>query len=127
MITDELHKRIMDGEKSALVEFGYLMIQEALKSLPLANEFIMKQSAVLHEKSRKFYDENKDLVNYKPEVAEVIQKIEASNPGRDLDVVLKEAGEKTRSMLRQKQQMGGASSSVATRDLGDLDKSLGEL
>jgi len=75
-------------------------VQEALKLLPLINENIIKQAAVLHESSNKFYKNNPDLVEHKPMVAKLIETYEGQNPGRPLDEVLNLAAVEARKNLK---------------------------
>lgn len=122
MINNELHEKLVSGSKDAFEQLIQLAVQEALKMLPIVNENIIKQSAVLHKASEQFYQNNPDLVDHKPMVASVIERLESDAPGTGFDEILKKAGPEVRKAI-------GASSSASTtkRRIDELDDVVGKL
>jgi len=104
----------------------HIAVQEALKVLPIVNENLVRRSAVLHKKSEEFYTSNQDLLEHKPVVAQVIERIESENPGLSFDEVLKRAAPEARTAIGaevgiQKKTFG------PTKNLQNLDDVVGKL
>ena len=126
MISDELFERLKNGERSAFDELVNVAAQEALRSLPLINENIIKRSAVLHEMSRKFYEDNKDLEAHKDMVAKVIERIEGQNPGMDFDKILLKAAPMAREAIKAEEKIL-TSSVTKSSSLKSMDDIIGKL
>lgn len=126
MINEDLARRIGEGDASAITELMHLTIQETLKALPIINENLVKRSAFLQQKSIEFYEQNPELAKHKPLVAEVIQRIEAQNPGMDFEDILKHAKVDTKKTLdlRTKTVQDGG---VGSNNLKKLDDVVGML
>lgn len=123
MISDELHKRLVAGDKAAFDQLVQLAVQEALKMLPIVNENIIKQSAVLHKASEQFYQNNPDLADHKPMVASVIERLESDAPGTNFDEILRRAAPEARDAI---QAQNGAAGTTKNR-LSKLDDMVGSL
>lgn len=126
MISEDLARRIGAGEVSAITELMHLTIQETLKALPIINENLVKRSAFLQQKSIEFYEQNPELVQHKPVVADVIQRIEAENPGMDFENILSRAKVDTKKALELKGKIS-ANGGVGGNNLKNLDDVVGIL
>lgn len=100
MITAKLLKRLENNELRAFEELIQIAVQEALKQLPMVNEYIMKNTAALHKISTKFYDENPDLLNHKKEVASVIEGLENKHPGMNFEDMIKQVPTEVKRRLK---------------------------
>ena len=122
MISDELHDRLKHGDKDAYDELVQLAVQEALRILPIVNENIIKQSAVLHDKSKQFYVDNPELTQNKKLVAGVIERIEGENPGLAFEDILKKAAPEAKSAMASMSQVD-----PKKRRIAELDDVVGSL
>lgn len=111
--------------ESTLNELAQQIIQEALKSLPLVNENIIKRSGALHKMSEDFYRKNPDLLEHKPTVASIIEQVESENPGISFDKLLDKAGARSREFLKLNDNFKRSKPEKST--LHDLDISIGQL
>lgn len=126
LVTEQLFERLKLGEREAFEDLVHLAVQEALKSLPLVVDNITKQAAVLRTSSEKFYADNPSLRDHKKLVAQVLEQVEAENPGISYKTLL----EKTKPRVYQALQ----SSATATKSVNpeklklfDLDHSINKL
>ena len=74
-------------------------VEEALRVLPMVQAHITSQVSYLKKLSDNFYDANKDLNAHRPIVSQVIETLEASNPGISYEKVLKLAAPKARERI----------------------------
>ena len=110
-----------------LEELIQIILQEALKMLPLVNENLIKRSAVLHKLSEEFYSKNSDLAPHKPIVAQAIEKLEGKNPGMGFEKLLAQAGIDARETIGLTKTFSSNGVIPTKRNLEQLDLSIGEL
>jgi hypothetical protein len=125
MIDESLVARMQKGELSAYEEFANFIIQESMKTLPLVNENLIRRSATMHETSKKFYEENKDLVQHKKLVGEIMEQVEHENPGASFEKILSRVAGRSREVLKGTRTLGNAE--PRRNRLSDLDDTIGEL
>ena len=85
--------------------FIKLCVEESLKAIPQVITHLANQTAYLKQLSDDFYSNNKDLVEHKKLVAQVIEKIEAENPGKSYKEILSLAAPRAKHLLSIKGQM----------------------
>lgn len=100
MIKQELLESLQRGEKHGFENLVQLAVQEALRMLPIINENIIRQSAVIHKASSEFYEKNPELVPHKKMVAEVIERIESEEPGLGFDQILRRAAPEAKKLTQ---------------------------
>lgn len=122
MISEELIKELLAGDKAAWDTFSQKLVQESLRMLPLINDNIVKQAALLHESSTQFYKDNGELVGHKQLVAETIEVIESENPGMAYDELLEKVAPRVKSILKISD-----APKAAAKHLDDLDLTIGKL
>lgn len=124
MISKELMEKMLAGDKEAWDAHSQLLIQEALRMLPLINDNIVKQAALLHESSTKFYKDNPGMVGHKQLVAETIEVVESENPGMGYDELLEKVAPRVNTILQLEQK---PAKPARTNTLNDLDQAIGAL
>jgi hypothetical protein len=120
---NELGKLTYNQFKMYTTRLVKLCVEESLKALPSVITHLANHADYMKNLSNKFYNENKDLNNYRRLVSNIIQHVEANNPGRSYEDVLEEAKEKSRkviSMLKLKEDKD-------PRDLANFDSILRNL
>lgn len=76
-----------------------LSVEESLKALPHVMTHLAKQIDYLKKLSVKFYQDNKDLANHRPFVAQVIEQVESENSGKPYEEILDMAARRAREAL----------------------------
>jgi len=99
-------------------------VEESLRALPAVMTHIGSQVAYLKGLSDNFYDANKDLNAHRPIVAQVMETIEAENPGLSYEQVIKQAGPIARSRVLTLQKAGQGTGEVGPRKLSLVDERL---
>lgn len=133
--TKQLVEKIKDGTIDAgdLDRVFYrahrVTVEHALRILPGTIDYIMKQSMVLKKLSEEFYRNNSDLVNEKGLVAQLVEKVEADNPGLGYDKVLDQVEKLAKRRMGELKELKKHTKGVKKGkfDLDDLDTRLGEL
>lgn len=119
MISENLHQRLVNGDKSAFDELIACAVQEALKALPGVIKRLTSEATVLQTQARKFYEDNPDLVKHKQLVQKLIEKEEGSNPGIAFNKLLAQALPKIRERIVLKTSLKEIS--PFKPELSDLD------
>lgn len=83
-----------------LQKFKHKCVEETLKVLPSVINHLIKSAGTMTELSKKFYEENKDLVGHKKEVAQVIERFEELHPDKNFSQMMKEIGPLVREQLK---------------------------
>lgn len=103
-----------------------LSVEESLKALPHVMAHLSKQTDYLRSLSAKFYADNKDLINHKPLVAQIIEQVEAENPGSLYEKILEISATRAREAIARMSK--GAPFEGAKNDLiKHIDSKLKEL
>lgn len=100
LIDDDLWRGLQTMERGAFEHLAMLMVEEALKALPIVNENIARKALALRSASEEFYKEHPDLVGNKALVASVIERLEAENPGLAYDKLLKLAAPEAKRLAK---------------------------
>jgi hypothetical protein len=110
---EEIDKIIEDAINKA--------VETALMSLPLVVRNLVGSAVRTQDLAKKFYEDNKDLSTNRPFVASVIEQVEADNPGKPYEDVLKLAAIESRRRMSIKDNL---SLDVKRPSLTDLDESV---
>ena len=123
--TAELVEKIKDGS----IEAGDLdrvfyraeraAIEHTMRLLPDTIDYLIKQTMLLRNLSEEFYKNNSDLVNEKGLVKQLLEKVEADNPGMPYDKILDQVSHVARTRLKDLEQ--AKRDSKGKLDIRDLD------
>lgn len=133
--TKELVEKIKDGTIDAgdldkvFYQAHLVTVEHALRILPNAVDYLMKQTMTLKKLSQEFYDKNPDLVKEKGLVAQLVEKVEADNPGLGYDKVLDQVEKLARTRMGELRNLRRVphGKQKGKLSLADLDTRLGEL
>ena len=98
-------------------------VEELLVILPSIIGNLIKTTAETERTVREFYEQHRDLLPYKMDVARMVEKHEAANPGKPLAEIMHAAADDVRRM----HAMGRSMHSTALPALTAMDTSLGAL
>lgn len=107
-------------EKSERDEIVGEAVEAVLRLLPNIITHLISQASVMHTLKTKFYEDNKDLVEHKDIVAQVIEQLEVSSPGEKLENLISKVGPETRRRLKEVQSFR----SQGRLSLKELDSNL---
>jgi len=85
----ELFEDICNRVKDSAVEAALLVLPGVVTNL-------IKASSALHAKVTEYYSKNKDLLDHKAELAAELSKMQAQDPGGDIDEHLRRAAKSVR-------------------------------
>jgi len=123
----ELAKKINNKDVTSedLEQMHQRIIEHALKALPGAVDYLMKQSHTLKKTSEEFYEKNPRLTKHRQMVAQLVEQTEAKNPGRSYREILSEVETEAKRRLDDLE----LADKTAGRKLNvrDLDERLGNL
>jgi len=122
-------KEIVDKIRAGTLEEGDLneifyraeksAIEHTMKLLPDTIDYLIKQSLLLKNLSEEFYKNNSDLVNEKGLVKQLLEKVEADNPGMPYDKILDQVSNVARTRLKDLEH--ARRDSKGKLDIRDLD------
>jgi hypothetical protein len=108
-----------------LERFLKTCVEETLKALPGSINHLIKSATTMQALSKKFYDDNPDLVERKEVVAKIMEKVEGEHPEMGLKSILNETGLRARQSLMAKE---GFNMDLSGRPKGEaLDAGFGDL
>lgn len=108
-ISDELWRRMKDGERAAVDEFANQIIEECLRVAPQVMQTMAKNAAAMYQLSQDFYKENPELTEHKPLVIQTINQVEEENPGMPYNKVVGKARNRVFKALREMGDGGSCS------------------
>jgi hypothetical protein len=123
--TADLVEKIKDGsiEAGDLDRVFYrahkVTIEHTMKILPDTIDYLIKQTMLLRNLSEEFYKNNSDLVNEKGLVKQLLEKVEADNPGMPYDKILDQVSNVARTRLKDLEHANR--DSKGKLDIRDLD------
>jgi len=118
----ELVSQLAKGDYEAWADLKQLVIQEAIKMLPMINSVVAKKAVGLAQASKEFYERHPDLQDKKELVTKTMQQLEADKPGLSFDELLNET-----ASLASKGSAGIPVNANPPRKLDELDLAVGKL
>lgn len=82
-----------------LQKLQHQTMENILKSLPFVVRSMVVSSSKRQELANKFYEMNKDLAENKSFFAEVMEQVEAKNPGDSFEIIMEKAAREARRRL----------------------------
>jgi hypothetical protein len=95
-----INKAVKTGIDIALKTIPQHSVKQTLLAIPQVIQAQIKQQSYIDSMVNTFYQENEDLVSVKYTVGQVAESIAAEHPEYGIEQLFKEAGEKTRQILK---------------------------
>lgn len=128
---DDLQLILAGGEKAVehlnkiLFKVAQRAVEDTLRSLPAIINNLTMQAATIQKLGEDFYKSNSEFTKHKDLVGQTIELIEAENPGKTFEDVLKLAVPEIQRKINLKESISSTGNAKPT--LASIDSKLGDL